>query len=53
MLFCRLVEQHPIQQPQGMEFQDVVLDIDDHLGPPQFPAHDMSGNIFKFAVIIS
>ena len=53
MLFCRLVEQHPVQQPQGVELQDVVLNIDDHLGPPLFPAHNRPGNIFKFAVIIS
>ena len=47
--YCRAT---PVQQPQGVEFQDVVLDIDDHLGPPLFTVHDKPGNIFKFTVII-
>ena len=53
MLFCRSIHQHSVQQPEGMKFQNIILNVNNHLVPPPFPYLLPEGISFKFVVIIA
>lgn len=53
MLFCRSIHQHSVQQPEGMKFQNIILNVNNHLVPPPFPYLLPEGISLKFFVIIA